>query len=184
MSRKLVVLYDGTWNTTEDRTSVIRLAELIAAQSSDGAEQLVFYDKGVGTHALDRVIGGTFGYGLSDNIRDGYGWLAGNFRPGDELFCFGFSRGAYTARSLVGLIRKCGILRPPGMAEVPEAQEQSSGRPRARVSSTRPTTCTARKTFVPTTPRPRRFAPASLSNWRRASNSSACGTRSAASVCR
>ncbi len=111
MSRKLVVLYDGTWNTTEERTSVIRLAELIAGQSDDGAEQLTFYDKGVGTHALDRVIGGTFGYGLSDNIRDGYCWLAENFRPGDDLFCFGFSRGAYTARSLVGLIRKCGILR-------------------------------------------------------------------------
>jgi uncharacterized protein (DUF2235 family) len=111
MARKLAVLFDGTWNTTKDRTNVVRLCELFATTGSDGGEQLPpFYDKGVGTHALDRVIGGTFGYGLSENIRDGYHWLAENFRPGDELFLFGFSRGAYTARSLAGLIRKCGIL--------------------------------------------------------------------------
>ena len=111
MPRKLAILFDGTWNTTKDRTNVIRLAELIATTGNDGGEQLPpFYDKGVGTHALDRVIGGTFGYGLSENIRDGYRWLADHFQPGDELFLFGFSRGAYTARSLAGLIRKCGIL--------------------------------------------------------------------------
>jgi len=128
MPRKLAVLFDGTWNTTKDRTNVIRLSELIATTGSDGGEQIPpFYDKGVGTHALDRLSGGIFGYGLSENIRDGYRWLAKHFQPGDELFLFGFSRGAYTARSLAGLIRKCGILRPPGMAEVPEAQEQSSG---------------------------------------------------------
>jgi uncharacterized protein (DUF2235 family) len=124
MPRKLAVLFDGTWNTTKDRTNVIRLSELIASRSGDGSEQLVFYDKGVGTHVLDWLIGGTFGFGISENIRDGYRWLAANFRPGDELFLFGFSRGAYTARSLAGLIRKCGILRPPGMAEVRKTQEQ------------------------------------------------------------
>jgi len=111
MARKLAVLFDGTWNNVKDRTNVVRLAELIAARSDDGSEQLPpFYDKGVGTHALDRLTGGIFGYGLSENIRDGYRWLAANYRPGDEIFIFGFSRGAYTARSLAGLIRKCGIL--------------------------------------------------------------------------
>jgi uncharacterized protein (DUF2235 family) len=129
MPRKLAVLFDGTWNTTKDRTNVIRLSELIAATGSDGGEQLPpYYDKGVGTHVLDRLSGGVFGYGLSENIRDGYRWLAEHFRPGDELFLFGFSRGAYTARSLAGLIRKCGILRPPAMAEVRETQEQFSRR--------------------------------------------------------
>jgi uncharacterized protein (DUF2235 family) len=112
MARKLAVLFDGTWNTVKDHTNVVRLAELIAAASHDGSEQLPpFYDKGIGTHALDRWSGGIFGYGLSENIRDGYRWLAANYRPGDEIFIFGFSRGAYTARSLAGLIRKCGILR-------------------------------------------------------------------------
>jgi len=111
MPRKLAVLFDGTWNTIKDRTNVVRLAELIATGSDGGEQPKPFYDPGVGVHALDRLSGGMFGFGLSKNIRDGYRWLAGNFRPGDELFLFGFSRGAYTARSLAGLIRKCGILR-------------------------------------------------------------------------
>jgi uncharacterized protein (DUF2235 family) len=112
MARKLAVLFDGTWNTVKDHTNVVRLAELIAPTSQDGSEQLPpFYDKGIGTHALDRWSGGIFGYGLSENIRDGYRWLAANFQLGDEIFIFGFSRGAYTARSLAGMIRKCGILR-------------------------------------------------------------------------
>ena len=112
MPRKLAVLFDGTWNSTKDRTNVIKLSELLSTTGGDGVAQLPpFYDKGVGTHALDRLSGGMFGYGLSENIRDGYRWLAANFRPGDELYLFGFSRGAYTARSLAGLIRKCGILR-------------------------------------------------------------------------
>lgn len=113
MARKLIVLYDGTWNTPEDQTNVARLAQRLAAKSGDGSDQIALYDKGVGTHALDRLSGGIFGYGLSDNIRQGYGWLATNYRPDDELFFFGFSRGAYTARSLVGLIRKCGVLHSP-----------------------------------------------------------------------
>ena len=111
MNRKLAVLFDGTWNTIKDRTNVVRLSELLATGSDGGEQPKPFYDPGVGAHALDRLSGGMFGYGLSKNIRDGYGWLAENFRPGDELFLFGFSRGAYTARSLAGLIRKCGILR-------------------------------------------------------------------------
>lgn len=111
MARKLIVLYDGTWNTPEDQTNVARLAQLLAARDRDGADQVALYDRGVGTHSLDRLSGGIFGYGLSDNIRQGYGWLAANYQADDELFFFGFSRGAYTARSLVGLIRKCGVLR-------------------------------------------------------------------------
>ena len=111
MNRKLAVLFDGTWNTIKDRTNVVRLSELLATGSDGGEQPKPFYDPGVGVHALDWLSGGVFGFGLSKNIRDGYGWLAENFRPGDELFLFGFSRGAYTARSLAGLIRKCGILR-------------------------------------------------------------------------
>jgi len=57
----------------------------------------------------EKLWGGAFGYGLSRNIKDGYLWLARNYQQGDEIYFFGFSRGAYTARSLVGLIRKCGI---------------------------------------------------------------------------
>jgi uncharacterized protein (DUF2235 family) len=82
------------------------------ATSGNGMEQLVFYDAGVGTgNILDRWTGGAFGTGLSDNIQDGYQFLLHNYCPDDEIYLFGFSRGAYTARSLAGFIRKCGILQ-------------------------------------------------------------------------
>ena len=123
MPRKLAVLFDGTWNTIKDRTNVVRLAELLATGSDGGEQPKPFYDPGVGVHALDRLSGGMFGFGLSKNIRDGYRWLAGNFRPGDELFLFGFSRGAYTARSLAGLIRKCGILRTADKGLIQQAYD-------------------------------------------------------------
>jgi uncharacterized protein (DUF2235 family) len=80
--------------------------------AGNAMEQLVFYDPGVGTgNILDRWTGGAFGVGLSDNIQDGYQFLLHNYGAGDEIFLFGFSRGAYTARSLAGLIRKCGLLQ-------------------------------------------------------------------------
>jgi hypothetical protein len=56
--------------------------------------------------------GGVFGYGLSKNVANAYEWLIDNYNQGDEIFIFGFSRGAYTARSLAGFIAKCGLLKP------------------------------------------------------------------------
>jgi uncharacterized protein (DUF2235 family) len=84
-------------------------------------EQRLFYEPGVGTAPDERIIGGAFGYGLSSNIRDCYRWLALNYEPGDQLYLFGFSRGAYTARSLAGLIRNCGILEANNVDRVEEA---------------------------------------------------------------
>jgi uncharacterized protein (DUF2235 family) len=123
MARKLVILYDGTWNTVKDQTNVSRLAQLLAGRAPDGSEQHPWYDAGVGTHALDRALGGITGLGLSHNIRQSFGWLAEHYLPGDEIWLFGFSRGAYTARSLAGLIRKCGILRLPDPGLVQQAYE-------------------------------------------------------------
>ena len=80
---------------------------LIVAERSG---QLLFYEPGVGTSPDERVVGGAFGYGLSHNVRSCYRFLAESYEPGDNLFLFGFSRGAYTARSLAGLVRNCGIL--------------------------------------------------------------------------
>lgn len=80
-------------------------------------EQLRYYHRGVGTGVLDRVSGGAFGLGLEQKVRDAYNWLIEHYRGdpnprrADELFIFGFSRGAYTARSLVGLIMRFGLLR-------------------------------------------------------------------------
>jgi uncharacterized protein (DUF2235 family) len=75
----------------------------------------------VGTRRFERVRGGAFGVGLSRNVMDAYAFLAGVYEPGDELYFFGFSRGAFTARSTVGLVRKCGVLRPGNVNRVKDA---------------------------------------------------------------
>jgi len=111
MARRLIVLFDGTWNTRDDRTNVERMAEAVAKDGADGVPQEKWYDPGPGTDWYDRIRGGAFGYGVSHNIQLGYRWVAQHWADDAELFVFGFSRGAYTARSLVGLIRKSGLLR-------------------------------------------------------------------------
>ncbi len=109
MTQRLILLFDGTWNDPQDQTNVYRLTRHI--HDYDGAKrQRFFYDPGVGTAKWERLGGGMFGYGLSRNLLEGYEWLARRYSEGDEIWIFGFSRGAYTARSLVGLIRKCGLL--------------------------------------------------------------------------
>ncbi|MFI5251220.1 MAG: DUF2235 domain-containing protein [Bacteroidota bacterium] len=110
--KRLALFFDGTWNEPENNTNVWRSKLMLADRSGDGLIQKAFYDEGVGTHWWDALTGGAFGAGLSANIRQGYRWLMENYDPGDEIFVFGFSRGAFTARSLVGLIAKCGLLKP------------------------------------------------------------------------
>lgn len=121
MPKRLVLLFDGTWNTPEDQTNVWRLSQLIASYDAAGIEQRCRYLIGVGTSWHGRLVGGAFGYGLSEIIRGAYAWLCEHYAAGDELFVFGFSRGAYSARSLVGLVRKCGVLRSPDAAQVQSA---------------------------------------------------------------
>lgn len=122
MTKNLIVCCDGTWNDPDelrDRiarpTNVAKLALTIASDVDEDTtgqpRQLVHYETGVGTSTDERLIGGGFGYGLSRNIRNGYRFLAEYYDPGDRVYLFGFSRGAYTARSLAGLIHNCGILR-------------------------------------------------------------------------
>jgi uncharacterized protein (DUF2235 family) len=117
--RRLVVCSDGTWNTP-NRTpggefvpsNVVRVAESVRPSAPDGTAQIVFYDPGVGTgNILDKYTGGAFGVGLSRNVQDAYRFLVHNYEEGDEIYVFGFSRGAYTVRSAVGLIRKAGLLK-------------------------------------------------------------------------
>lgn len=106
MARNITLLFDGTWNNRRTRTNVTRMRDAIRA----GADQPCFYDEGVGTKWYNRLSGGAFGRGLSENILEGYAWLSRHHARDDAIFVFGFSRGAYTARSLAGLIRKCGLL--------------------------------------------------------------------------
>jgi len=114
MAKRLVVCCDGTWNTADqqDATNVTKFALAVAASDAAGVEQRVFYDAGVGSSRADRFRGGIFGVGLSENVQDAYRFIVETYTPGDELFFVGFSRGAFTARSTVGLIRNAGILRP------------------------------------------------------------------------
>jgi uncharacterized protein (DUF2235 family) len=110
--KRLALFFDGTWNEPGDHTNVWRLYLMLADRGQDGMPQDRFYDEGVGTRWFDRISGGAFGAGVSENIRKGYRWLIEHYNPGDEIFIFGFSRGAFTARSLAGLIARCGLLRP------------------------------------------------------------------------
>lgn len=118
MSKRLVLCCDGTWNTPDQvskgrpcPTNVTKLALAVADTAEDGTKQCLFYHRGVGTSRWDRLIGGAFGFGLSRNVKDTYRFIVETFEPGDELFFFGFSRGAFTARSTAGLVRNAGILR-------------------------------------------------------------------------
>ena len=117
--KRLVVCCDGTWNRPNEvsdgvaaPTNVAKLALALADEDDAGNAQLLHYEAGVGTRRGERFVGGAFGVGLSRNIRDCYRFLVDNYEPGDKLYFFGFSRGSYTARSLAGLVRNSGILRP------------------------------------------------------------------------
>ncbi|WP_182657438.1 DUF2235 domain-containing protein [Stenotrophomonas lacuserhaii] len=121
MSKKrLAVFLDGTWNTPEDKTSVHRLYEMtLVGVAPDELEQRTFYRTGVGSKWSERFSGGAFGVGLSRNVLDAYRWLVENYTEGADIYLFGFSRGAYTARSLGGVVVNCGLLRQ-GASLTPE----------------------------------------------------------------
>jgi uncharacterized protein (DUF2235 family) len=119
--KRIVICCDGTWNEPDHTeagkpcpTNVVKLASLIPAIASDGTEQRVFYHNGIGSMSsrTKRMIDGATGYGISRILLTCYTWLVRTYRPGDQLYFFGFSRGAYTARSLAGFVRNSGILRP------------------------------------------------------------------------
>ena len=114
--KRLAIFLDGTWNSINSNTSVWRMRALCAAKSKDGKPQLVYYEVGV-----NGFLGGVFGQGLDENIRLAYEWLIENYNDGDEIFIFGFSPGAFTARSLASLVALEGILKagsPVGLTEL------------------------------------------------------------------
>ncbi|WP_066949772.1 DUF2235 domain-containing protein [Microtetraspora fusca] len=114
----LIVCCDGTWNTPEMEsvTNVRRLYNALNEKDLNGDRQLAYYQPGVGT-LRNRLLGGAFGLGLSDNVMDAYLWLTMRYSPGDRISLFGFSRGAYTARSLAGMISACGLIDTTKMDE-------------------------------------------------------------------
>jgi uncharacterized protein (DUF2235 family) len=107
-NKRIALFLDGTWNNVSDNTNVWRLKSLCSRSS----EQLVYYSAGVGTQTGERLSGGMFGIGINEEVIDAYQWLVEHYEPGAQVFIFGFSRGAFTARSLAGFISKCGLLKP------------------------------------------------------------------------
>jgi uncharacterized protein (DUF2235 family) len=107
MAKNIVFCCDGTWDKTTNKTNVYRLYKALPTT----AAQMPFYDDGVGADGLpvDRLLGGAFGTGLFQKVKDAYAKIAHVYEEGDEIFLFGFSRGAYTARSLAGMIAICGL---------------------------------------------------------------------------
>ena len=128
--KRVIICADGTWNNrdqvdekTKKRrpTNVTKVARAVRPRARDGTDQVVYYHDGVGTGgAMDRVTGGAFGEGMEENIRNLYRFVVYNYEPNDELYFFGFSRGAFTVRSLAGFMRKVGLIEKDDDYYVPE----------------------------------------------------------------
>jgi len=118
--KRIALFLDGTWNNVCDNTNVWRLKSLC----SKSVEQLIYYSAGVGTQAGEHLSGGMFGIGINEEVIGAYEWLIEHYEPEAQLFIFGFSRGAFTARSLAGFISKCGLLRPGSPLSVKQLFER------------------------------------------------------------
>src|ERR1035437_6586338 len=107
MAKRIVFCADGTWQAPLSNTNVYRIYKALTMS----ADQVTYYDDGVGADAtgLGRILQGAFGEGLVQKILDGYTKIAHAYEAGDEIFLFGFSRGAFTVRSLAGMIANCGM---------------------------------------------------------------------------
>ncbi len=107
MPKKIVFCADGTWDNANNRTNVYKMYNAIPTM----AGQVAFYDSGVGAsnNPVWKILGGAFGSGIWQKVADAYSTIAHVYEKDDEIYLFGFSRGAYTARSVAGMIAACGL---------------------------------------------------------------------------
>ena len=131
MGRNLVICCDGTGN--EFGTHNTNVVEVFSAlDKTDRTRQIAYYNPGVGTMSapglqtplaklVSKGLGLAFGRGMTRNIEDAYIYLMNNYQPGDQIFIFGFSRGAYTVRALTGMLHKMGLLEKGSDNLVPYA---------------------------------------------------------------
>ena len=132
MAKNIVLCLDGTGNELKAKgnTNVVRLYEILTL--SDPDRQVAFYDPGLGTFGakgavtpiarrFTKLLGLAAGYGMRANLADAYTYLMQTYTPGDRIFIFGFSRGAYTARALAGMLHLVGLIRPGAENLVPYA---------------------------------------------------------------
>ncbi|HJV25205.1 MAG TPA: DUF2235 domain-containing protein [Aromatoleum sp.] len=124
--KNIVICCDGTWNTPDEKdggvpapTNVVRLYNALAEADAADVGQHKYYHAGVGTNGSwwDKVIGGGTGVGLERNVMSAYRELCDYYEDGDRIYLFGFSRGAYTVRSLGGLVSLCGLLDTDGLED-------------------------------------------------------------------
>ncbi|EJL82708.1 hypothetical protein PMI15_02938 [Polaromonas sp. CF318] len=133
MNRQLIICCDGTNNNLTGGARDTNVTKLCGLLAPDDNDQLLYYDPGVGnpgelpgasltdsiSRIFERLHGLAFGKGVYENIAEAYVFLMRNYRPGDQIFLFGFSRGAFTARSIGGLVTQFGLLRPEMEGLVP-----------------------------------------------------------------
>ena len=131
--KRIILCSDGTWNRpgitdmgTPVKSNVELIFNCIPGGNDNMVKQLKFYETGVGSSVydkLDNILGGIKGFGIDDKIKNLYSFLVLNYEPEDEIFLFGFSRGAYTVRSVAGFILTCGILKPENIHLIDKAYE-------------------------------------------------------------
>lgn len=125
--KRLCIFSDGSWSDAEKEvgTNIFTMAKAVKHTCKEMIPQLVFYDAGVGTggSVSDAIKGGAFGEGIDRNIQELYWFLALNYTAGDEVYMFGYSRGAYTVRSLAGMIEHAGLVGRDHVDFVKEAYE-------------------------------------------------------------
>ena len=102
--KNIIFLSDGTRNNSKDQTNV-----WVTSQKLTTNNQVILYDKGVGTHFGNFIRGAMWANGIKENILDGFKFISENYEQGDRIYLFGFSRGAYTVRSLASMISLCGL---------------------------------------------------------------------------
>ncbi|KAK8134075.1 hypothetical protein PG984_006087, partial [Apiospora sp. TS-2023a] len=130
--KRIVICCDGTWQSSVSGlknipSNITRLSRAISrsGKGADGKpwQQVVYYDAGIGTGVLsshEKNLEGGFGIGFVGNVIEAYNFIALNYELGDEIFCFGFSRGAYTARAVAGLVNDIGVISPRDLQDFPD----------------------------------------------------------------
>ncbi|KAF3908114.1 hypothetical protein ABW21_db0207628 [Orbilia brochopaga] len=129
--KRIIICCDGTWQDSDNGdagspSNVTRFARSLKSVSDAGITQITYYQSGVGASyasKVGRLIAGGTGLGLSEHVREAFVFISNNYHVGDEIFLIGFSRGAFTCRSIAGLIDRIGVLTRRGMESFPKIYE-------------------------------------------------------------